>query len=107
MEAAKAAYARGLADGRKEAANIPTGSIMLPGGRVVKVLGDLPMTVDECVIGRGADLYRNEGGGGGPEPDGTSKVYVQDNTSYPSAHWYLGAWFSTREAAAAAKGAKQ
>lgn len=61
-EATDAAYARGLADGRKEAANIPADTIMLPDGRVVKVLGTLPVTKDNFVVGHGASIWH-------PHPD--------------------------------------
>lgn len=40
MTPEQAAYARGLADGRKEAANIPPDSIMLPDGTIRRVKTD-------------------------------------------------------------------
>ena len=71
-------------------------------GNVRKVLGVLPLTGDGCVVGSGAELFRTDGGGH-PCPDGHAKIYVQDTTSYPESHWYLGEWYSTREMAESAR----
>lgn len=80
----------------------PPGHILTDDGTVRKVLGTLPVTADGVVCGRGAELYSPDGGGG-PCPDGHSKMYVQDTTSYPEAHYFIGGWYSTREAAEAAR----
>ena len=65
VEAIDSAYARGLDDGRKEAANIPADSIMLPGGRVVPMAPQddgqpsrLCVTHDGFVVGINARLWR-------------------------------------------------
>lgn len=71
-------------------------------GNVRQVLGVLPLTGDGCVVGSGAELFRTDGGGH-PCPDGHAKIYVQDTTSYPESHWYLGEWYSTREMAESAR----
>lgn len=48
-----AAYASAL----RAAATVQEGCVMLPGGKVVKVLGTLPMTADGCVVGDGASIW--------------------------------------------------
>jgi hypothetical protein len=87
------------------ALTIPAGHVRTPDGVDRKVLGTLPVTADGVIAGSGAALYWNHGDGS-PCNDGTMKVYVQDNTSCPSAHFYLGAWYSTRESAQAAQRSK-
>jgi len=88
-----------------DALTIPAGHVRTPDGVDRKVLGTLPVTADGVIAGSGAALYWNHGDGS-PCNDGTMKVYVQDNTSCPSAHFYLGAWYSTRESAQAAQRSK-
>lgn len=69
----------------------PPGHVRLPDGRDVPVLGELPMSEDDCAVGSDATLYRIA-------PDGSSEVLLTKHLS--------SGWYSTRAAAEAAKGAK-
>lgn len=102
-------YARGLADGRKEAANIPPDSIMLPDGRVVRVPGTLPMTADECVPTYGGFVYCPKGGKAHVHE---TDAYCTDTCCWSSGcqgdsgsgeHHPFSKCYSTRAAAEAAK----
>lgn len=53
---------REIAAALTSAANVPEGHVMLPGGRVVKVLGTLPMTADGCVATESQDVFVPENG---------------------------------------------
>jgi hypothetical protein len=89
------AFTATLHAAHEKAIVIPEGHIMLPGRRVVKVLGTLPMTADGCVVGflENTCLY---------EPDDD---HPNDPTEVDSLNDAADArtCYSTRQAARAAK----
>lgn len=83
----------------------PPGHVLLPDGRCVRVLGELPMTADGCVIGRNARLWLDL-------PDVTAycgEVFCDPivwQADGPSACVEPNQCYSTREAALAARSDK-
>ena len=71
-----------------DAAKVEPGHVRLPDGRDVPVLGELPMSEDDCAVGSDATLYRIA-------PDGSSEVLLTKHLS--------SGWYSTRAAAEAAR----
>lgn len=76
------------------------GCVRLPDGRDVKVLGELPMTADGCVVGNHATLWA-------ADPAETFCMRVDNigctDVAESDSFWEVGQLYSTREAAEAAR----
>lgn len=97
-------YIAAAIQAERDAANPPAGHVKLSGGRVVKVLGSLPMTADGCVIGRGAELWPKSGD---PEKRVWScrHIYAFDDKGHyvGDVDGAMGPRYSTPEAAESAR----
>jgi len=83
---------------------IPNGHVMLPGGEVVKVLGELPITADRSIAGIHAEVYVNTLSG---TQSGFVNPHVLLSTGDRQDGWHISASYATREAAIKnAKGSK-
>lgn len=88
---------------------VPAGHIKLDDGRVVKVLGTLPMTADGCLAGDGAELihkgFDGDTGPNGQQHQRLSRVQAWAWNTVRGTTWGCAVLdcYSTREAALAAQ----